>query len=157
IDGLDEVGNPAARRSLRDAVHEGMRRHPECRWLLTSRIVGYDEVPFSLPRPELEGRPILFRMLRAYYLAPFDATRAEEFADKWYVCRAASDAVARSRATDLCDAIFRDPGTTSTARIPFLLTLMATVHRNNVTLPNGRARLYKLITDAYVEKREESK
>src|SRR5262249_1916186 len=64
---------------------------------------------------------------------------------------------AKRKAADLTEAVFRDPGTTSLARIPFLLTLMATVHRNNATLPNGRARLYKLITDAYVEKREADK
>jgi len=46
LDGLDEISNPAARRDLRDAVMHGMRRHPGCRWLLTSRVVGYSEVPF---------------------------------------------------------------------------------------------------------------
>src|SRR5262249_54268329 len=70
---------------------------------------------------------------------------------------ATSLAEAKRKADDLCAAVFRDPGTKNLARVPFLLTLMATVHRNSVSLPNGRARLYKLITDAYVEKREEEK
>ena len=46
LDGLDELGSLEARRSLRDAVFDGMERHPACRWLLTSRIVGYDEAAF---------------------------------------------------------------------------------------------------------------
>ena len=46
LDGLDEVGNIETRRALRDAVHKGMFQYPHCRWLLTSRIVGYDTVPF---------------------------------------------------------------------------------------------------------------
>ena len=188
LDGLDEIGNPAARRSLRDAVHDGMRRHSNCRWLLTSRIIGYEEVPFhnvynvgtatagvgiAIPfRPDSTSsrglNPVVtnttdstwqqtIQTVWAYYLSPFDDARIKDFGQKWYVCRATSDAEVRRKATDLSEALFREPGTTSLARVPFLLTLMATVHRNNVTLPNGRARLYKLIVDAYVEKREADK
>ena len=47
LDGIDELGDPTARKNLRDAVFEGFGRHPRCRWLLSSRIVGYDEVPFD--------------------------------------------------------------------------------------------------------------
>ena len=47
LDGIDELGDPTARKNLRDAVFEGFDRHPRCRWLLSSRIVGYDEVPFD--------------------------------------------------------------------------------------------------------------
>ncbi len=46
FDGLDEIGNVQVRQALRLAVFEGMQRYPACRWLLTSRIVGYDTVPF---------------------------------------------------------------------------------------------------------------
>jgi internalin A len=45
LDGLDEIGNLEARHSLRDAVFEAMHRFP-ARWILTSRIVGYEDVPF---------------------------------------------------------------------------------------------------------------
>jgi internalin A len=47
LDGIDEIGSLESRSALRDAVHEGMRRYPRCRWLLTSRVVGYDEIPFD--------------------------------------------------------------------------------------------------------------
>ena len=47
FDGIDEIGNLAVRKSLRDAVFDGFNRYPDCRWLLSSRIVGYDEVPFD--------------------------------------------------------------------------------------------------------------
>jgi internalin A len=46
FDGLDEIGSLEARRSQRDAIFEGMHRFPACRWILTSRIVGYEEVTF---------------------------------------------------------------------------------------------------------------
>ena len=47
MDGVDELGDPTARQNLRQAVFDGYRRYPKCRWLLTSRIVGYDEVLFD--------------------------------------------------------------------------------------------------------------
>ena len=50
LDGLDEVGSEPARRSLVNAVFDGMGRFPACRWILTSRIVGYEEVPFHRGR-----------------------------------------------------------------------------------------------------------
>ena len=50
MDGVDELGYPTVRQSLRQAVFDGYRRYPKCRWLLTSRIVGYDEVPFDSRR-----------------------------------------------------------------------------------------------------------
>ncbi len=155
FDGLDEVSSPAARRSLRDAVHEGMRKYRRCRWLLTSRIIGYEEVPFheiSLTGAA-GGAPDQQVQLR--YLAPFDDARIRQFATNWYVSRA-SGSEAKRRSDVLVHAVFRDPSTTSLARVPFLLTLMATVHRNNITLPNGRALLYKLIAEAYVQKRVEA-
>ena len=47
LDGIDEIGDPTARKSLRSAVFDGFARYPRCRWLLSSRIVGYDEAPFD--------------------------------------------------------------------------------------------------------------
>lgn len=42
-DGFDEISDPDRRRALRDALWEGMDRFPKCRWLVTSRVVGYEE------------------------------------------------------------------------------------------------------------------
>ena len=47
IDGIDEIGDPAARKNLRSAVLNGFDLYPRCRWLLSSRIVGYEEVRFD--------------------------------------------------------------------------------------------------------------
>jgi hypothetical protein len=50
LDGLDEIGDVERRRSLRSAILgvNGVLRFPACSWLLTSRIVGYDDVVFDL-------------------------------------------------------------------------------------------------------------
>ena len=50
LDGIDEIGDRHAREDLREAVFDGIARFPDCRWLLSSRIVGYDEVPFDSQR-----------------------------------------------------------------------------------------------------------
>ena len=47
LDGIDEVGDQAARTNLRRAVFDGFARYPDCLWVLSSRIVGYDEAPFD--------------------------------------------------------------------------------------------------------------
>ena len=47
LDGIDELGDRKSRENLRSAVFDGFARYPDCRWLLTSRIVGYEEVPFD--------------------------------------------------------------------------------------------------------------
>lgn len=47
LDGVDELGDREARLRLRAALYDGIARYPACRWILTSRIVGYEEVPFD--------------------------------------------------------------------------------------------------------------
>ncbi|GAA5483403.1 NACHT domain-containing protein [Haloferula sargassicola] len=47
LDGIDEVGGIARRKVLRDAVWEGWHKWSRCRWVLTSRVVGYSEMDFS--------------------------------------------------------------------------------------------------------------
>ena len=47
LDGIDEIADLGIRRKLRRAVFDGFSRYSRCRWLLTSRIVGYEEMPFD--------------------------------------------------------------------------------------------------------------
>ena len=57
LDGIDELGDREARENLRSAVVDGMARFPDCRWLLTSRIVGYDEAPFDSAHSQRDEMP----------------------------------------------------------------------------------------------------
>ena len=43
IDGLDEIGDPQRRIAIRNAIWEGFEKYPLARWLITSRIVGYEQ------------------------------------------------------------------------------------------------------------------
>ncbi len=46
VDGLDEV-NETLRRKLVGALQQGFRRYPKASWLITSRIIGFDDNLFA--------------------------------------------------------------------------------------------------------------
>ena len=180
LDGIDEIGSAQDRINLRAAVHDGFIRYPRCKWLLTSRIVGYEEVPFDRTRDSQV--PILKPKSRAFasasrhflshsqkslfqelntgtehndvltkYIGPFDDKRIEAFAYNWYIQREASAITAKENADHLVSAVHADDGILRLARIPNLLTMMALIHRVEAILPHGRALLYERISEAYLE------
>ena len=173
LDGIDEIGDIEARETLRLAVFDGFARYPRCRWLLTSRIVDYSEVPFD--RHEVYNRagnfnaengPIIDRMddlfvkrsrvaflpdVERRYIAPFDDPRIKAFARRWYEVREAAAVRAGEDAAHLVKAVHADDGILRLARIPHLLTMMALIHRIEATLPQERALLYDRIAEAYLE------
>ena len=178
LDGIDEIGDRRAREDLREAVFDGIARFPDCRWLLSSRIVGYDEVPFDSQRARPGGEPSRFergsmvreevtqpyrrerqpsmrglkdRRIATRYLAPFDDSRIVAFARNWYRRREAAPQRARTNADHLIQAVHADDAILRLARVPNLLTMMALIHRIEATLPHGRALLYDRIAEAYLE------
>ena len=155
LDGLDELGSKDARLDFRSAVLDGMRRFPDCLWLLSSRIVGYGEVPYERkPKPVGQNSFAVLDPdippIGKRYLAPFDDLRVRRFVFNWYRLRD-SAAVEDGRAADLGDAIRRDSALQRLARIPNVLALMALVHRMEATLPHERSVLYRHIAEAYLE------
>ena len=186
LDGIDEVGDARAREALYQAVREGIHLHPKCRWLLSSRIVGYDEVPFddvsrvekeagtsredatqtrkSLPPISIAGQAGLFGdgaeeegKIVKRYIAPFDDDRISAFAENWYVQRDVAEARASKDAAHLVAAVHADNAILRLARVPNLLTLMALIHRVEASLPHGRALLYERIAEAYLESIDNSR
>ena len=170
LDGIDEIGDINIRKKVRRAAFDGFTRYPRCRWLLTSRIVGYSEVPFD--RYEGDNRDGSFdsdnilkiRHMRDLfvkvalppevvrrYVAPFDSPRIKAFARRWYEVREAAAVRAGEHATHLVEAVHADDGILRLARIPHLLTMMALIHRIEATLPQERALLYDRIAEAYLE------
>ena len=155
LDGIDEVGDKEARLDLRAAVFDGMKRFPDCLWLLSSRIVGYGEVPFE-SRPGRSGQnqvavpeagaPAIGRR----YIAPFDDSRIRAFVHNWYAWRD-RDAYKAGRAAELVSAIARSESLRGLARVPDLLALIALVHRMEANLPQQRCVLYQRLAEAYLE------
>ena len=154
LDGIDEIGGKEARLNLREAVFDGMRRFPDCLWLLSSRVVGYGEVPFE--RRQVPGKnggdatDSEIPKIGTRYVAPFNDGRIKRFVRNWYAMRD-QDALKEGKADELAQAIGKDKALQRLARVPNILALMALVHRNEAILPHERWLLYEHIADAYLE------
>lgn len=141
LDGLDEVRDLARRHLVIQRVVDffAFHRAADNKFILTSRIVGYREV-----RPTAEG-------LAECTLVDFDEDEIDEFVDKWTGAleRAArgDTAVAALEAArereELLAAVQRNPGVRRLAANPLLLTILALMKRQGVTLPERRVELYQ--------------
>ncbi|MFZ4765917.1 MAG: NACHT domain-containing protein, partial [Roseimicrobium sp.] len=77
VDGIDELGGATTRERIREAVWDGWRRFPQARWLLTSRIIGYEECSFD-EQPLTEGEQLKARQwLRAHNVVAEDLETGE--------------------------------------------------------------------------------
>ena len=158
LDGLDEIGDVHVRSALRAAVFEAMSRYPSCRWLLTSRIVGYDEVPFDrvlsragnaaarmspalLPSTEavepIPGGPGAGQVTELAYVAPFNDEQISKFTDQWFSRRVAPLDRAIREGRELAAAIRGSFSTLRLARIPQLLTMMALIRPDSPLIIAG--------------------
>lgn len=169
LDGLDEIGDVRRREALRRAVLEGgLARFPRSFWVLTSRIVGYDDVPFDLSLDIGNGQiehsarlkvvnqlesaiPVLLRL----HLLPFSIEQIRRFVENWYAVREADPAQRRAGVESLLSAIQSSPSIKRLAHTPNLLQMMALIHRVYAQLPSGRALLYDRIAEAYLESIDE--
>ena len=153
-DGLDEV-KQNEREHLRNALWEGFDKYSNCYFMATSRIVGYDDCPThheDWKAGEQIDRFSEKKKSRAalYYVMPFTQEQVQAFAYKWYNLRSIKP-VADTTAEGFVYALLRNNITKTLARNPFLLTLMALVFRCLRQLPDGRAKLFDLISQAYLQ------
>ncbi len=178
LDGLDEIGSES-RQNLRSIVWRMMDQYPDCEWLFTSRLIGYDELAFdretaftSSPAEILDrvGRSLakdrsevtllndklghvnlVYSRATRYYLVPFNDQQIQAFGRNWYRFRDGSQRQADESAHKFWTAVSGNANTLTLARIPNILTIMANLHRRLQVLPEGRAILYSKLTDAYLE------
>ena len=140
LDGLDEVKELHLRQTVVRRVEDffNLHRRPGNKFVLTSRIIGYREV-----RPTAED-------LEECTLEDFNDEDIEAFIRHWTQAleRAAqgrSDVAARDaerERTELRDAVHRSDNIHRLAANPLLLTILALMKREGVTLPERRAELY---------------
>lgn len=171
-DGLDEIGDQEARRALREVFFVMADKYPGCKWLLTSRLLGYDDVRFDYSTPSMnkkvksnrahlrrshenEHMDASRRFASVTYVMPFDDDQISHFAHNWYAIR--EEHAIQQSAAEFLKAIHDNIATERLARRPNLLTMMALIFRQRARLPNGRALLYDEITDAYLHTIDEEK
>lgn len=149
LDGLDEVKNLAQRRVVVERVLDfftTQQRHGN-KFILTSRIVGYRDV-----RPTTDG-------LAECTLVDFEPADMADFIGKWTTAleRAAQGhtavalADAEAERQDLLEAVERNLGVQALAANPLLLTILALMKRQGVTLPERRVELYQKYIEALLK------
>jgi formylglycine-generating enzyme required for sulfatase activity len=144
LDGLDEVRDLNMRNTVVERVVDffAFHRRQGNKFVLTSRVIGYRAV-----RPSVEG-------LVECTVVDFEDDEIEEFVGQWTTAleklAQGNTAVARADAEadrrELLDAIRQNLGVRRLASTPLLLTILALMKRQGVTLPERRVQLY----DQYV-------
>lgn len=163
IDGLDELAQ-STRDRVRDAIRQGMKRWPAARFVVTSRIVGYEQCAIEGPAEGMQLRDLVSEGwgknrtdflaqfdLRRLYVMPFDAGRIRQFARNWFEHGETDDRRGEAYLQKFIDGLMRDPVALQLGRTPNLLVMAAQVFGITNTLPDGRAKLYEAITKAYLE------
>jgi len=148
LDGLDEVQEAGLRETVVRRVVDFYNFHRRAgnKFLLTSRIIGYREV-----RPTAEG-------LEECTIDDFDDAEITTFVSQWTAAVekaargetvvAAQDA-ARER-KELLAAVKANPGVRRLAANPLLLTILALMKRQGVTLPERRVELYQKYVETFL-------
>ena len=138
LDGLDEVPGADLRRRVARLVEAFTRAYPDCRYVVASRIVGY------------EGAARLGEAYAATTVQDFTLSDVAHFLRYWHQLvyagqmgsgEPAVHAAAR-QTEDLMAAIRGNERIRELAINPLLLTVIALVHQERVKLPDRRAELY---------------
>ena len=145
LDGLDEVQEGRAylvnkvENFAAEAVEKGNKL------VVSSRIVGYQDAPLKSE-------------WQLYTLLDFTRDSIEDFAKRW--CWAfersiigdtpEAKAAAEKERLALLESIDANPGVGRLASNPLLLTILALIKRQGVSLPNRRAELYELYLETLI-------
>ena len=141
LDGIDEVKQIGQRRVVVDRVVDfyTMHRRTGNKFVLTSRIVGYREV-----RRVVEG-------VAECTLVDFADENIESFIENWTATiekaaqgdTAVTELEAQREKKELLLAVAHNPGVRRLAANPLLLTILALMKRQGITLPERRVELYQ--------------
>lgn len=153
LDGLDEVASPDVRRRVSRLVEGFTQAYDQCRYVVTSRIVGYT------------GAARLGESYAVTTVRDFTRDDIEQFLGNWHRLIAVGQlgegestlAYASEQTRHLLQAIDNNPRIRDLAINPLLLTVIAMVHRDRVKLPDRRAELYAEAIDVLLGKWEEAK
>jgi HEAT repeat protein/DNA replication protein DnaC len=140
LDGLDEVTNPSLRIQVTDRIQEMVASFSANRYMVTSRIVGYDVSPLT-------------REFKHATLRELTAEDRERFVRLWYdaIKSEISESTHAEGADDLIEALRTKPQIARMGANPLLLTIMVLMHWRGVKLPSRRVQVYQIATDTLIE------
>lgn len=140
LDGMDEVADKATRQRVARLIERFVGRYPNCRFVVTSREVGYEGAArigaeFGLARVR-NFSPAEVRQFVRDWTRVVETTLAQS--EAFEVQR-----LAAAQAEKLIQAIDSNPRVAELAVNPLLLTVIALVHRSRAQLPERRSELYE--------------
>jgi predicted NACHT family NTPase len=142
FDGLDEIIDTSLRIIVVDKVQELISMYPYCRYVVSTRIIGYNEASF-------QGDITHFRIL------PFNNNQIGSFTKQWFEAIAKSSNSEVSKAVEeaaiLYNAIIENISVLRLATNPLLMTIIAMIHFKGKTLPKKRIELYDICTETFLE------
>jgi len=140
LDGMDEVADKTLRERIARLIEKFTVRYPKPRYVVTSRIVGYEKAArigaeFGLAKVR-DFSPAEVRQFVLDWTRVVESTLAGD--DSEEILR-----LADAQAQRLIDAIESNPRVADLAVNPLLLTVIALVHRYRANLPERRSELYE--------------
>ncbi|MCP5098578.1 MAG: SUMF1/EgtB/PvdO family nonheme iron enzyme [Chloroflexi bacterium] len=153
LDGMDEVAGPDLRRRVARLVNSFTRAYPYCRFIVTSRIVGYT------------GSARLSEEYKTTTVQDFNLIEVEKFLSEWHRLVAmgqmgvgqSANQYAAEQTRQLMRAIRGNLRIRELAINPLMLTVIALVHRDRVKLPDRRAELYAEAIDVLLGKWDQAR
>lgn len=153
LDGLDEVADPTLRHRVARLTENFTQAYPTCRYIVTSRIIGYTDAARL-------GENYAITTVR-----DFNLDDIRKFLTAWHRWIAigergvgpTAEAYAADQTNQLLQAIERNDRIHELAINPLILTVIAMVHRDHVSLPDRRAELYAAAIDVFLGKWDAAK
>lgn len=133
VDGLDEISNPQVRMMFCQELERTAIRYPNSVVVVTSRIVGYRDMPYRMTSGFAHG-----------HITELTRNDKDLFAHRWIDAteQHLSDREKGVRVNDLLEALHSDDRIEQLTGNPMLLTTLALVKRKVGKLPNKRTKLY---------------
>ncbi len=156
LDGLDEVplgrqgeavGDISLRTRVIRAIERVVKNAPDAKYVLTSRVNGFDPSPWNNLRFEQ------FRLLE------YGEDQIRDAVKKWSLILATTKAETPEKISkDLADAIFGNTRVNQLARNPLTLTVLILMCKSRgYALPRRRVDLYAKITEVFLDTWDASK
>jgi HEAT repeat protein len=133
VDGLDEITNPQVRMQFCQELERTAARYPNAPIVVTSRIVGYRDMPYRMGAGFEHG-----------VIAELNRKDKDLFAQRWVeVTEQHQPAPEKAkRVQELIEALHSSDRIERLTGNPMLLTTLALVKRKVGKLPNRRTKLY---------------
>lgn len=133
VDGLDEITNPQVRVQFCQELERTAARYPDAPIVVTSRIVGYRDMPYRMGSGFEHG-----------VIAELNRKDKDLFAQRWVEVTEQHQPTPEKakRVQELIEALHSSDRIERLTGNPMLLTTLALVKRKVGKLPNRRTKLY---------------